>query len=33
MGEVGIQWQGDWRRLALFQHCFVPMFLVASELV
>jgi hypothetical protein len=32
-GSVGILRQGGWRRLALFQHCFVPMFLVASELV
>jgi hypothetical protein len=31
MGEVGRQWLGDWRRLALFQHYFVPKYPVASE--
>jgi hypothetical protein len=28
VGEVGIQRQGDWRRPALYQHWFLPMFLV-----
>jgi hypothetical protein len=33
MGEIGRQLQGDWRRLAPFQHCFVLMYPVASEYV